>query len=198
MQYCHQGDSLQSCRSSMHRMISVIMIWCDIRTDVTGFVIVIIGPYGEVKAVAQVLINDVDQDVVYYAKLALVQWSWSVLCATWFATNSRHRNGKWERRHCATAHGAKWSPPTQVACTFASWWWTSSTAPPQPCAQCVVQARTTVHVWMKSRAWVQVLWSYECGWVVCFVEYLKEDLPSERPQEDIVLVIITGASLPVR
>jgi hypothetical protein len=36
-------------------------------------VIVIIGPYGEVKAVAQVLINDVDQDVVYYAKLALVQ-----------------------------------------------------------------------------------------------------------------------------
>ncbi len=28
---------------------------------------------GEVKAVAQGLINDVDQDVVYYAKLALAQ-----------------------------------------------------------------------------------------------------------------------------
>ncbi len=33
----------------------------------------ITGPKGKVKAVAQGLINNVDQDVVYYSKLALAQ-----------------------------------------------------------------------------------------------------------------------------
>ncbi len=40
---------------------------CDYRTQ------------GDVKAVAQELINDVNQDVLYYAKLALAQWAWRVL-----------------------------------------------------------------------------------------------------------------------
>ncbi len=58
--------------------IRVILIQSDIHTSVTVCVIFAHRILGDVKAVAQGLINDVNQDVVYYAKAytGLVRLCW--------------------------------------------------------------------------------------------------------------------------
>ncbi len=75
-----------------------------------------------------------------------------------------------------------------------------STAPPQPCVLVAVQARATVHVWIKSRAWVQVLWSMSASerdlflmeYIQCGV--LRKEMLSQYP----VPGIKTRPTSPVR
>ncbi len=90
-------------RSGIHN--DNLAAWCRHRTK------------KEAKAIAHGLINDVVQEKVYYAKLAMAQWAWCVcVCVQRDSQQSANiRNGK--RGYRATAHVAKWSPQPRMVDT---------------------------------------------------------------------------------
>ncbi len=147
---CHEWVWEQSCQSSMPRMIR----------------------YDLISRFSRFLMCLQDQRGGEGSCTGVDQWCGSgcgVLCQACPGSvnfvcvqhDSQHSEDK-RNGDGVTAHGAVWSPQARMAPASVVLDRAPSTAPPQPCAQCVVQARATVHVWMKSRAWVQLLWRYEC------------------------------------